>query len=77
MKSDQFFYNGGVQFQGIPSIAMPDTNTIPNTITITPNMTGGTFYMNPSKWQFCPTCGQKLEQQWNNCPGCGKFIGLA
>jgi predicted amidophosphoribosyltransferase len=27
------------------------------------------------RWNFCPECGQKLEDAWKHCPGCGQAIG--
>lgn len=29
----------------------------------------------PKRWNFCPSCGTKLEPAWRHCPECGGVIG--
>lgn len=44
-----------------------DNNTISTSGSI--NLTG--------RWNFCPTCGQRLDSTWHYCASCGRHIGDA
>src|ERR1051326_4468183 len=39
------------------------------------NWTINTYTVNVQAWNFCPSCGRKLEAGWSFCPQCGRSIG--